>query len=61
MTRRRGVFLLMAFVLAVTATGAGGVRAPWAPRPADRIPTSVAVAQIDAIMTVAPWGLRRME
>jgi len=59
--RRRGPLLLLAFLVAVMASGGGGVTAPWIPRPVDVPSDERAVVQADNVVTTTIWKRLRME
>jgi len=58
--RRRGTLVLIAFLVAVMASGGGGVTAPWVPHPADGPASTGPVAQADPV-AIGTRGRLRME
>ena len=61
MARKAGPLLLIAFLVAVMASGGGGVTAPWLPRSPEGPPQPVSFAEIRLATGGASWLLHRME
>ena len=59
--RKAGPLLLIAFLVAVMASGGGGVTAPWMPRSPDSPPEPVSVAEARLAIGGVSWLLHRME
>ncbi|MET0772428.1 MAG: hypothetical protein ABWZ82_05030 [Candidatus Limnocylindrales bacterium] len=60
MARKAGPLLLIAFLLAITAGGGGGVTPPW-PRSPDSPPEPVTAAQVRLATGGLAWRPLRME
>jgi hypothetical protein len=58
--RKRGSLLLIAFLVAVMASGGGGVTAPWIPRSPDLRTVPLALAHIGPLGGSAVWRFPRM-
>jgi hypothetical protein len=58
--RKRGSLLLLAFLVAVMASGGGGVTAPWIPRSPELTTVPGTLAHVGALGGSAVWRFPRM-